>query len=221
MQRQMLRLTLILGVMVTLLGGTGVFAVFTDEANGGPNSVTTGALAKAADLQIAGGTAIQGAIGCQGYAENTQTAQYTLTGLTPESAIQRSYVCLKNNGSSPLDLRLQAAAVRDLDVDCTGDEAVTGDATCGNNGVGELSFVVSIDAHEVNCQTLVRTGGLAQTLDRWGTAATAFGASQLSAGGVACIEFELRYSQAATATQQQLAQSDSSTWNFRFEGTAS
>ena len=41
MQRHMLRLTLILGVMVTLLSGTGVFAVFTDQASGGTNTVNS------------------------------------------------------------------------------------------------------------------------------------------------------------------------------------
>lgn len=220
MQRQMLRLTLILGVMVTLLGGTGVFAVFTDQASGGVNSVTTGSLAKAAELVIAPAQGGQ-IVSCGQYQDNTATAQFTLTDFQISTATQRSYVCLRNSGSAPLDLTLQAMNVRDLDTDCTGDEAASGDATCGNNGTGELSFVVSVDAHQVNCQTVQRQTGLAQTLDRWGTAASAFGASQVAPGGIACIEFELRYSQSATALQQQLAQSDNTTWIFRFEGSAS
>lgn len=220
MQRQMLRLTLVLGVMVTLLGGTGVFAVFSDQASGGPNTVTSGALASAADLRIAPATASQ-IVSCGQYQEDTTTSQFTVVDFNQQTAVQRAYVCLSNAGSAPLDLTLQASFLRDLDTGCTGDEAAAGDATCGANGLGELSFVTSVDAHQVNCMTLARTGGLAQTLDRWGAVATSFAAPQLAPGAIACIEFELRYSSAATETQVQVAQSDQVTWNFRFEGTAS
>lgn len=219
MQRQMLRLTLILGVMVTLLGGTGVFAVFSDHANGGPNTVNSGALAKAADLHIAPGTVGAGGVSCTVYADNTSTAQFTVQDFRPGSQPVRAHVCLRNVGSATLDLTSSAANLLDVDVACTGDEAAAGDASCGGDGAGELAPIVFVTTRQVNCQTLAATGGLTQGLDRWATAPAAFGASSLGAGGIACIEFEIRH--AGTEAQSQVAQSDTVTWNFRFEGTAS
>lgn len=218
MQRQMLRLTLILGVMVTILGGTGVFAVFTDQANGGSNTVNSGALARAADLHIAPGTLTMG-IACTQYADDTSTAQFTIQDFRTGTQPVRAYVCLRNVGSATLDLTATAANLLDVDVACTGDEAAAGDATCGNNGTGELAVVVGVTTRQVNCQTLAPTGGLTQGLDRWGSAPWSFGASSLVAGGIACIEFEIRHSGLEAASQ--LAQSDTVTWNFRFEGTSS
>lgn len=219
MQRQMLRLTLVLGVMVTLLGGTGVFAVFSDQATAGRNTVNSGALASAADLKIAPATASQ-VVSCQTFADDTTTPQFTITDFQQTTPVQRAYVCLRNGGSAALDLTAQAAFVMDSDPACTGDEAAAGDATCGNDQAGELSPLISVDIRTVNCQTLAGTGGLAQTVDQWATA-SAFAAPQLAAGDIACIEFALRYSSVATETQVQQAQSDMVTWNFRFEGTAS
>jgi predicted ribosomally synthesized peptide with SipW-like signal peptide len=218
MQRQMLRLTLILGVMVTLLGGTGVFAVFTDQANGGTNTVNSGALAKAADLHISPGTAGAGGVGCTQYADDTSTAQFTIQSFGAGSQPVRSYVCLKNVGSATLGLTAGAANLLDLDTSCTGDEAAAGDQTCGSDGAGELAPVVTVLIRQVNCQTLAASGGLSQSLDRWAAALVSIQAPTLTAGGIACIEFELRYGGSDTAGQ--LAQSDTVTWKFRFEGTA-
>jgi predicted ribosomally synthesized peptide with SipW-like signal peptide len=36
MGRQSLRIVMVLGVLVTLVGGTGIFAAFTDRATTGP-----------------------------------------------------------------------------------------------------------------------------------------------------------------------------------------
>jgi predicted ribosomally synthesized peptide with SipW-like signal peptide len=219
MQRQMLRLTLLLGVMVTLLGGTGVFAVFSDQASGGRNSVVSDDLASAADLQIAAATGDQ-VVTCQTFADGTTTPQFTITDFGPETQVQKGYACLRNNGSAALELTVQATSLFDSDIACTGDEAAAGDTTCGNNLAGELSPLIAIDISQVNCQTLIRSGGHSQVLDRW-AAVTDIAAPSLTPGGIACIEFELHYSPLATETQVQKAQSDQVLWHFRFQGTAS
>jgi hypothetical protein len=128
-------------------------------------------------------------------------------------------VCLRNVGSATLTLAASAANLLDVDTACTGDEAAAGDATCGNDGAGELARVVNVTTRQVNCQTLAPTGGLTQTLDAWAVAPVGIQASSLVAGGIACIEFEIRHGGSETASQ--LAQSDTVTWNFRFEGTSS
>jgi predicted ribosomally synthesized peptide with SipW-like signal peptide len=53
MERRTAFAIMAIGVVVTLLGGTGIFAVFTDRAETGKGSVTSGELPHAADLQIA------------------------------------------------------------------------------------------------------------------------------------------------------------------------
>ena len=49
MGRHTLRITIVLGMLVTLLGGTGIFATFTDRATGGQATVSSGARPKAAE----------------------------------------------------------------------------------------------------------------------------------------------------------------------------
>jgi predicted ribosomally synthesized peptide with SipW-like signal peptide len=219
-QRHALRLTLVLGVMVTVLGGTGVFAVFTDQAQGGGNNVTSGSLARAADLHIAAATVVSGAVSCQMFADDTMTGQFTILDLQPTTPTQRAYVCLRNVGSAGLDLTAQAVSLFDVDIACTGDEAAAGDATCGM-GAGELAQVVTVAIHQVDCGTLAPTGGFGQALDDWASTADAFAAPELQPATTACIEFELSYLSTATESQIQQAQSDNVRWNFRFEGTAS
>jgi hypothetical protein len=52
-QRRLAVATIGLGSLVTLMGGTGIFAVFTDRATTGTSKVDSGARASAADLKIA------------------------------------------------------------------------------------------------------------------------------------------------------------------------
>lgn len=220
MQRQMLRLTLLLGVMVTLLGGTGVFAVFTDSAMGGPNTVTSGARPRAANLQIAPATIVNGDVACQAFVENTLTPQFSITGLQPEGSAEHAYVCLRNSGSGTLDLSAGATGLRDLDSACTGDEATAGDETCGGDQAGELGEVLKTGITQVDCATLTPVGGFETWLLNYAAQPLDFGADPLAAGATICVEIVLKYS-IATEAQIQVAQSDMVTWNFRFEGTAS
>jgi predicted ribosomally synthesized peptide with SipW-like signal peptide len=139
MGRHSLRIIMVLGALVTLVGGTGIFAVFSDRATGGENTVTSGTRPKSADLRIepavldaAGGFNCDGDVdGSLFENDDTTTAQFTVTDAQPGNSLGDAYVCLKNVGSAVLALSVSAIDVVDVDTDCTGDEAISGDTTCG------------------------------------------------------------------------------------------
>jgi predicted ribosomally synthesized peptide with SipW-like signal peptide len=225
MHRQLLRLTFVLGVLVTILGGTGVFASFTDSSRGGPNSVTSGSRPSAADLQIASAslsTNPVNAVQCGTYSDNTSTTQFSATNVQPSSQALVAYVCLKNAGSALLNLTVGAPDVRDLDTSCTGDENADGDASCGNNGAGELSPLLVAASTQVDCTNVGDTmGGGSASLSSLGGTPIAASSFPLASNGVACIQLMITYDPAATEAQIQIAQSDQVTWSFTFTGTAS
>ena len=72
MGRHTLRITIVLGMLVTLLGGTGIFATFTDRATTGTSTITSGERPKAADLQIAAANpdTSTGVFNCGTYADD-------------------------------------------------------------------------------------------------------------------------------------------------------
>src|SRR5690348_3456865 len=138
MGKQTLRITIVLGMLVTLLGGTGIFATFSDRATAGDNSVTTGERARAADLKIAPADPSQqpaGATLClpatTQWTDDTTTGQFTAGSLHPGDNMGPSYLCLLNAGTAPLIVNASVIDLVDADVDCTGDEAAAGDTTCG------------------------------------------------------------------------------------------
>jgi len=221
MHRQMLRLTFILGVLVTVLGGTGVFASFTDTAQGGVNSVGSGARPSAADLQIATATVSGSVVTCGAFSDNTSTAQFTLTNVQPTTPTAKTYICLRNVGSGALTLSMTAPSLRDLDTSCTGDEAAAGDTTCGNNGQGELSDVIAVGSSTVDCRDIATIlGGTGDLLSRINAIPAEVAADVLAAGATSCVELSVRYV-GSSETEIQVAQSDTVTWNFLFTGVAS
>jgi hypothetical protein len=221
MERQMLRLMLVLGVLVTILGTTGVFATFRDQAAGGSNAVTSGSRPSAADLQIAPATASGGVITCQTYVENTTTPQFSVGNFQPTSAPVYGYVCLRNNGAGALTLTVAATSLTDVDTSCTGDESAAGDSSCGNNGSGELSSALVVSAQEVSCSDSTVISGSGDVLQNVATRPLGVGAAGLAANRFMCVRFETKYLPDATETQIQIAQSDLVTWTFGFEGTGS
>lgn len=220
MQRHMLRFTLVLGVLVTILGGTGVFATFSDTASGGPNSVTSGARPSAADIKIATATAANGATTCGTFADNTVTSQFTVTDLQPTSVPTTSYVCLRNSGAATVTLTAGVANLRDADTSCTGDEEIAGDATCGGNQVGELSRAVLVTITEVSCSTGAVLAGQQIDLAELPAFPVRLGATGIAPSSTACVRLVVGYDTEMTEDIIQIAQSDTATWNFLFEATA-
>ena len=238
MGRQTLRITIVLGMLVTLLGGTGIFATFTDRATAGDNSVTTGERARAADLKIAAydpSQALAGQTFClpatTQWDDDTTTAQFTAGSLQPGQHMGPAYLCLLNAGTAPLMVNASVLDLVDADTDCTGDEAAAGDDTCGIDQTsqqpqqGELSPLLLIDLTAISCSdpgTAIE-GGTEHTLSQYGAQQIHFtpGATgiSLAPNTVACLKLQAFYP-TPTETEAQIAQSDRVTWKFAFDATA-
>jgi hypothetical protein len=236
MGRQSLRIVLVLGVLVSLVGGTGIFATFTDRATGGTNVIQSSPRQAAADLKIEPGSFPgSGAIDCdlaedgqQWTHDGTTTPAFQLQILDPGVA-QIAYICLKNVGSGTLDVTASAIDLVDLDIACTADEAANGDATCGLDGndspqVGELSGQVKADIDVVACnnQSITVQDNDPAFLDEYTAAPTIGGgaATPMAPNAVACLKVVLDYPFDAPEAGAQVAQSDKVTWRFAFDGTA-
>lgn len=240
MGRHALRVVIVLGVLVTLVGGTGIFAVFTDQATTGQNTANSGQQAKAADLQLNQGVSDgQGSIDCQQdpdangmfFEDDLTTGIFSVGGMQPGSSSATEYLCLRNAGSSALALTANVIEVVDQELACTGDEQGAGDTTCGldpNDAplVGELSSALTVTIDEVSCVggaggvfvvLSSTTSGLASLADSslGGPGAT------LAPNGVMCLGLTVTYPSDTSAATVQVAQSDQVSWRFRFDATAS
>ena len=221
MGRQTLRLVMVLGALVTLLGGTGIFAVFNDQAVGGLNSAQSGSRLSAADLMIAPATLTTGNVVCGTFGEGTSTPQITVSDLQPSSTVTAvGYACLRNVGAASLLLTVAATGVRDLDTACTGDEAASGDATCGDNLEGELSPVLRAYIDVVNCTGATVLSGRQSTIGDLETTPQSVGTAPLAPGAPICIKLSVEYPTTTPEATIQVAQSDRVDWFFVFEGVA-
>ncbi|HJP88318.1 MAG TPA: hypothetical protein VJ850_04720 [Candidatus Limnocylindrales bacterium] len=241
MGKQTLRITIVLGMLVTLLGGTGIFATFSDRATAGDNSVTTGQRPRAADLKIAAVDLSQlpaGATICSpaatNFTDDTTTGQFTGVGIgaiQPAVNLPDAFLCLLNAGSANLDITASAIDLVDADIDCTGDELAAGDTTCGLDQTtsqpqaGELSPLIRIAIDRVDCSdpaTVIDQGG-ATSLDQYAAQPLHLDGSPtpgpLTPQEVACLRLRASYP-TPTENQAQLAQTDQVTWKFAFDATA-
>lgn len=208
-----------LGGVITLAGTTGVFAVFTDRATTGTNTIATKQLPRAAELQIAPGTAGSNwSITCGTYSDDLQTGVISMSDVTPNQVGDSDYVCLKNAGSATVDLTTSAIDLTDLDTDCTGDES-TVDTTCGVDETtsapqaGELSPLITLSLTVADCSDVNQGGhGLGALPDL-----TSLSVTTMAPGDVVCVGFTSRY--LPTDAEAQTAQSDTVTWRFAFDGT--
>jgi hypothetical protein len=234
MTRHSLRIVIVLGMLITLVGGTGIFATFSDRASTGGNSVTSGSRPKAADIKIETAT-VEPATGVTCHSDpdplpwqrdDLTTGIYTATDVQPGEDLGRTYLCLKNVGSAPLSLTASAINVVDLDVACTGDEAASGDTTCGPDATltpqaGELSPLIKVAMWRVTCDNLLQYVSyephFLNDLTDWDFG----GLTPILPDEVACIEIQVTYPTPATELQAQLAQSDEVTWRFAFDVSAS
>ena len=228
MGRQTLRITIVLGMLVTLLGGTGIFATFSDRATTGSSDVTSGALGKAADLKIAAAQPQDpmnsGPFLCDPWSDDLVTPVFNFTA-TQGNGDER-FFCLQNAGSSAVDVSLTAIDITDLEVDCTGDEAAFGDTTCGIpagqvSSPGELSQNLVIETDLYDCMTGagILTPGVpdfSSSLADLGTTPTAL--HSLASGAELCVR-ERVFWRPATTDAAQVSQSDEATWKFAFDGT--
>jgi hypothetical protein len=227
MERASLRAVIVLGLLVTFVGGTGIFAVFSDRATTGTSDVTSGELAKAADLKIAAAQPPDPMTGgpfiCDSFTDDLATPLFSFTASTSGTGDERD-LCVRNDGSSAVNLSLTAIDIVDSDIACTGDEAAFGDTTCGLDQTtmqpqaGELSPNLTIETNLYDCgmgiELLPIVPNFSSSLADLG--ATPTGLWSLAPGGSVCVQ--LRVFWRATGDAAQVSQSDEATWRFAFDG---
>lgn len=207
-----------LGAVVTLMGAAGVFAVFTDRATTGTNTISSGERAGAADLKIATATQAPGsAVTCQTFNDNLTTGLFSLSGIQPGDPSTSKTICLKNAGSSALSISTSAIDLVDTETGCTGDEQLSGDTTCGS-GAGELSTVIRVEIAAGECATGYGSVGTHTLAYLSGSPVLT---ANLASGAETCVFFLVDYPTSTSATDVQKAQSDSVSWRFAFDGTTS
>lgn len=212
MRRPVLLSVMAAGTVISLVSMTGIFAVFSDRATTGTNSLETGALAKAVDIQVAEFTA--GSIGgtCGTFTDDSTSPLLTVDSVQPSATPLRGPTfCVKNAGSLAATVMENLIDVADVEVDCTGDEA-TVDTSCGGSGVGEV-------AQSLQLQTW------------WGDCAGGAGAGPMHAfnshfegrlfqpGETKCLYHEFLYN--PTGDAAIAGQSDRLTWRFAYDGESS
>jgi hypothetical protein len=216
----MLRLIMVLGALITVVGATGVFAVFTDRATGGENRVASGSRSSAADLQIATASLSSGNVICGQFVDDTDIPQVVGGDLQPTSGVTYGYACLRNNGAAALSIEASADALTDIDTACSGDEEVSGDPTCGGNQRGELSPALQAHIDILPCAGGGATVPAEKLLPELASRPLPIGTTALSPGAMLCLRLGVQYLPTTPEATIQIAQSDTVTWNFAFDGTA-
>jgi predicted ribosomally synthesized peptide with SipW-like signal peptide len=215
MRRPLLVSLMLLGLVVTGIGGMGVFAPFTDRATTGVNEVTSGERPRAADLKLA--WSVDSIFDCdiETYTDNSTTPGHDAVDVQPGFRDIQSF-CLRNDGSSTLNVQLAVIDRADVDIACTGDESAAGDATCGANATGELSNVLAAYVVLVDCTA---GNGPVPTFMGMLAADPSTSLGTLAPGQTICGSIESAYPQNRTDEDELIAQSDRVTWKYAFDGS--
>jgi hypothetical protein len=217
MGRHSLSTVMALGAVISLIGGAGLFAVFTDRATTGENSAITGERPHLEAIQVSSAAiAPDLSVACGTFSDDLATALITVADLQPGGQ-WGGFVCVKNVSS--LDLTLSATAIDLLDQEtaCSGDEG-SFDSTCAVGSDGELSGVLNVYFGDVDCATAVGTSTPPNNLAALGVGGSA-ALGTLSAGTTRCLFTSVGYPFTASALEQQIAQTDQATWRFAFDAT--
>jgi predicted ribosomally synthesized peptide with SipW-like signal peptide len=203
-----------LGCVLSLAGATGVFAVFTDRATTGDHSVESADVGQMADLQLAIATPSGGGFTCGTFSEDLVTATLTATDVPHTFGGGSSpWMCLRNVGAASVGVTASVLDLTDIDTSCTGDESDV-DATCGE-AAGELSEHLTVVDSVWDCgdSSIIHTG-LVTPIDAMVT--TPSDLVTLAANATVCVRMNMTYS--ATPADAVIAQSDTVTWRFAFDG---
>jgi hypothetical protein len=221
-RRSLLLTTSVLGLLICLVGGTGLFAALTDSAHTGTNSVDTAALPSSAYLQLAAASQDPTAFTCGDFSDDLATGPISYSD-APASGFGGigTALCIRNAGSQSVSLAASIDQLADIDLACTGDEADLGDTTCGNDLQGELSGVLNTTITTYNCNFAATPLATYQP----GMLATLANSPQaigsIDPGVTICLFLNLSLDPAAVpAGALQRAQSDKVTWRFVFTGQA-
>jgi hypothetical protein len=220
-KRSVLVTAAVLGGLVCLIGGTGLFAALQDSARSGPNSAESDGMAASADIQVA--TATPGPssnVACGTFSEDLTTPLITVTGVTPGFDSDGTFYCIRNVGSQQVTLSALSDELTDVDYACTGDEALHGDTTCGGGGAGELSSVLRVDYIDEECDAIYANStsvGIPVLSDN---AVIPVAQGTIAAGETRCFRVHVLYSGGAQSDVVQRAQSDRATWRTKWVAQA-
>ena len=214
MRRPVLSTLIVLGALICLIGGTGLFAALTDTARTGTNSVDSGALAASADIQLATAT-YSPPVNCGTFSDDLATGFFTASDVAPNYNSQVEYFCIRNVGSQSVNLSALVDELTDVDFDCTGDEAIY-DPSCGSDQLGELSSVMWPQYRIIDCTT---SEPIVQELSLYDNVSTPVDLGSLGVGDSGCFSAQLSYPPSSNELVQA-AQSDQATWRFMFAAQA-
>lgn len=222
-RRSVLLTFAVLGGLVCLIGGTGLFAALQDSARSGTNSAESDAMAGSADIQVATATQVDvpdsptgASVNCGTFSEDLTTPIHTVTGVTP-NFVSNAWYCVKNVGSQQVTLSALTDELTDVDYACTGDEALHGDTTCGSGGAGELSSVLRVIYVQLDCAT-ANGPGVGPFLGDNVTSPAELG--MIAAGEMRCFRADVEYPLGTPSVEVQRAQSDRATWRFKWVAQA-
>src|SRR6478672_4696557 len=98
MRRSLLATITVLGALICLVGGTGLFAALTDTATTGTNTATSDDLPSSIDIKLGAGYQFSGGVGvCGAFVYNLTTPLFTETDMKPNNVGQATF-CIKNDG---------------------------------------------------------------------------------------------------------------------------
>ncbi len=218
--RRLLRAVIGLGLVISLMSGVGVFAVFSDTATTNTNTADSGTLASAAYLRIATATKAT-AVSCGTFQDDLALPLIAVQDLqADDQQVSAVYFCLRNAGSATLTPTWTAKDLVDVEIACTGDEA-TVDQTCTPGAAGELSANLRIYLYNVNCATGAEPEMISATLPGLAASPAPFqGGVTIAPGAQICAKLSITCESGAGLEAIQAAQSDRATWRFAFTGTA-
>ena len=219
MRRPVLLTLAAVGGVIVLLGGTGIFAALSDTARSGTNSIETDALAPSADLQVASATGdLVVGLSCDAFNENLTSGLITIgSGGVGFVSYQDHPYCVRNVGSKTVSLFVGVEAFDDVEVGCTGDEALYDD-TCGT-GVGEIGEGATVNHAYFDESSPNSWLGLGGGLLRDGLQ-TPQHLVEVSPGETAILLVAVHVNPFNDELQAQREQSDRLTWRFIWTGQA-
>lgn len=217
MRKPLLLSVMVAGSVLSLVGMTGVFAPFTDQAQTGtstPERVESADRPPEADIKVG---SFQAGV-CGNFADNTLTGLIDRTDVPQSSNTFGQLYCVQNAGSSPITVTVKPVNIVETETGCTGNEDQV-DATC-TDGVGELGAVLqwapSTDAIASNCVAKNAAGSFPQLNDPAGAPTYTIGV--LAPGEVVCLGNDFTYP-AGNSNALIASQSDQVTFRFQFDAT--
>jgi hypothetical protein len=219
MRRSLLTTITMLGALICLVGGTGLFAALSDTATTGTNTVTSDDLPTSIDIKLGLATLffVDGSFECEVMTDDLAGPMFSETDLHPGNNSSANYFCLRNDGGQTAShVTVRSIDLTDTDQACTGDEADSGDTSCGGGGPGELADVLSVGISTVDCSNRNQEIYSAGEIGIQANTTTDLTLPAIPAGATVCLQTFVAYRTPEDPVAAQLAQSDTVTWRFRF-----